>query len=761
MTNQFITNLKARRELMRRKYRFTFLFVLFMVLTACIPVSGAVSTPTIAPASPSQQVQAHTLPREAQVQSVDIKIIQAGPVLVNAIVRGSLSESCATFIDPQVRYTSKTFEIKLMTVSPDDRGCLQVTTPFEQSIALDTTNLTPGAYTVIANGVSTVFTLPSVSSQLYAELHLVVYTSDQIVQIKDLNIALSSIGNPAYNSMLPSGGAIAGTAYVLDSTDQNKVVAINASETQKLSFIQKPTSYGLATWRGSSDAQSHLAWGTQSTGSDTLSSLQMSAPDGSNLQTLLTQEETNPPVQLVAEFWSADGQSLYFSKEPMGLGGYILFGGASNLYKINITTKEVTELIPLGPSSGPQACLDAVSADFRYVADHCSGNKITIRDLTSSGTTTILPPADLTGFRIVGSARFNPDGSRLAYALAKSDQESEQGWVAVSDGTNGGSKLILTSQVGTYYTIAGWLDDRTLLVQSTNLLDCTPYCTSELWTVTSDGTDLQKVADGSLLAVITDPLSSDTLPTTAFTPSTTECTDSAQYISDDGLDGSTYAPNTAFTKTWTLKNTGTCTWDSNYMVYQLSGAYMTQQPGYWLLQQGRTVAPGQTLDVSVGMTSPVGNGNYKAYWGLKNGNGQVIPIQGGSDGNSFYVKIRVNDGSADTGAVTATSIDIIQEQGSGEICTASATYFVHAYISTDGPTTVSYEIGSSAGQISAGYFEDNNTQSPYVTGTLKFEQADDKKVNLRFVGPYPYPNNISVMLRVNNGEWVSTKLVCP
>jgi hypothetical protein len=227
------------------------------------------------------------------------------------------------------------------------------------------------------------------------------------------------------------------------------------------------------------------------------------------------------------------------------------------------------------------------------------------------------------------------------------------------------------------------------------------------------------------------------------------------------MDGTTYAPNTAFTKTWTVKNTGTCTWDSRYLVYQISGAFMTQQPGYWLVPPENTVEPGQIVDIKVGMTSPPQKGYYESYWGLKNEDGEIIPIEGGADGNSFYVEINVKSGSDDTGAVTATAIDIVPEQGSGDACKAASTYFVHAYISTDGPTTVSYEIGSSAGQISAGYFEDGNGLSDYVTGALSFTGADSKTISLRFVGPYPHPDDITVMLRVNGGEWINTKLYCP
>lgn len=249
-------------------------------------------------------------------------------------------------------------------------------------------------------------------------------------------------------------------------------------------------------------------------------------------------------------------------------------------------------------------------------------------------------------------------------------------------------------------------------------------------------------------------------PAATSVPAATKCQDSAQYISDDGIDGTTYAPNTPFTKTWTVKNTGSCTWDSKYLVIQISGALMTQQPGYWIVNPGQTVAPGQTVNISIGMTSPVENGSYKSYWAMKNENGQLIPIQGGTNGNSFYVKIKVNNANAASGNVTAESIDIELEQGSGAACTPDSTYFVHAYITADGPTTASYEIGSTAGQIAAGYFE-NNGLSPFVSGTAVFDQAETKTINLRFEGPYPYPDDITVNLRVNGGEWYSTKYACP
>ena len=252
------------------------------------------------------------------------------------------------------------------------------------------------------------------------------------------------------------------------------------------------------------------------------------------------------------------------------------------------------------------------------------------------------------------------------------------------------------------------------------------------------------------------------IPTVIVAPTGVTCSDSATFMSDVTIpDNSLLGPNAAFKKTWRVKNTGTCTWDSSYLVAYISGATMSQQPGYWIVPPGQTVAPGQTADVSVGMTSPVDNGNYVAYWGLKKVNGPFMPVAGGANGNSFYVKIKVSNGTPE-GKITAQSISIELEQGSGAVCTANSTYFVNASITANGPAAASYEINSTAGQIAAGNFQSSPTGpvGPVVTGTLVFDQADTKTINYRFVGPYPYPNDITINLKVNDGEWQNTKLSC-
>ena len=183
---------------------------------------------------------------------------------------------------------------------------------------------------------------------------------------------------------------------------------------------------------------------------------------------------------------------------------------------------------------------------------------------------------------------------------------------------------------------------------------------------------------------------------------------------------------------------------------------MSQDSAYYIVERGQRVAPGQTVDISVGMTSPVESGIYQSYWGLKKEHGQLIPIQGGAKGNSFYVKIKVNN-PPPGGQVTGASIGI-GSYGKEAGCTPDAIYYVEAYINADGPTSADYEISALAGNFQnltggvLGYS---------VTGTLVFDQAGTKDMAWMLVGPYyPYHDDIVVYLRVNGREFHNAKVSC-
>ena len=137
-----------------------FLLVLLVVaMTACTPVTRVASFTDSTPVP--QATQAQTAVREAQVQNVEIQIPKADPRHINAVVRGKLTEACAKLGDIQQRYAAHTFQITVFTVSPTDRGCAQIDTPFEQTIFLNGVDLSTGTYTVTVNGISTTFALPA------------------------------------------------------------------------------------------------------------------------------------------------------------------------------------------------------------------------------------------------------------------------------------------------------------------------------------------------------------------------------------------------------------------------------------------------------------------------------------------------------------------------------------------------------------------------------------------------------------------------
>ena len=126
-------------------------------------------------------------------------------------------------------------------------------------------------------------------------------------------------------------------------------------------------------------------------------------------------------------------------------------------------------------------------------------------------------------------------------------------------------------------------------------------------------------------------------PTTSTVPPST-C-DKAQFISDVTVpDGTTFAPGAAFTKTWRLKNIGNCTWTTSYQLFFYSGEKMG---GPDALTFPKSVAPGQTVDLTVSLTALNAAGSYRGYWMFKNASGALFGI--GSQANKpWWVDIKVS-----------------------------------------------------------------------------------------------------------------------
>jgi len=113
---------------------------------------------------------------------------------------------------------------------------------------------------------------------------------------------------------------------------------------------------------------------------------------------------------------------------------------------------------------------------------------------------------------------------------------------------------------------------------------------------------------------------------------------SAATIDQTVPDNTIMAPGQVFVKTWRLTNAGTCTWNSSYQLVFDHGDGMGVSSGYAQTLTAGTVAPGQSVDVSVTLTAPADPGTYTGYWRFRDPNGIYFGIGGAAP---WVVKIKV------------------------------------------------------------------------------------------------------------------------
>ena len=132
------------------------------------------------------------------------------------------------------------------------------------------------------------------------------------------------------------------------------------------------------------------------------------------------------------------------------------------------------------------------------------------------------------------------------------------------------------------------------------------------------------------------PTPSPTLiPTSTFTPTATPIPcNQAVFIKDVTYpDNTQITVNQNFTKTWRIKNTGSCSWTSGYQLVFDSGDRMGG-PTNQTLTSG-SIAPGQTVDISVNLTAPPAPGTYRGNWKIREPGGTLFGVSTGA----FWVQI--------------------------------------------------------------------------------------------------------------------------
>ena len=128
------------------------------------------------------------------------------------------------------------------------------------------------------------------------------------------------------------------------------------------------------------------------------------------------------------------------------------------------------------------------------------------------------------------------------------------------------------------------------------------------------------------------PTNTPVLPT-----ATTYC-NAMQFVTDVTYpDGAVVTPGGAFTKTWRLKNVGTCAWTPSYTIVFSDGNSMSGPSTQALVGN---INPGQTIDISVNLTAPASAGDYTGNWRIRDASGILF--------GKFFVQIKVQ------GPATAT-----------------------------------------------------------------------------------------------------------
>ncbi len=120
------------------------------------------------------------------------------------------------------------------------------------------------------------------------------------------------------------------------------------------------------------------------------------------------------------------------------------------------------------------------------------------------------------------------------------------------------------------------------------------------------------------------------LATPTFTPEPA-CEPNLAYLADVTVpDGTVFAPNEEFVKTWRVENNGTCNWDEGYRIRLTSGAAM----GVAEEQALFPARAGSEAEISITFITPSEAGVYQSTW-------KAVDSDGNAFGELFYVEIQV------------------------------------------------------------------------------------------------------------------------
>jgi hypothetical protein len=168
----------------------------------------------------------------------------------------------------------------------------------------------------------------------------------------------------------------------------------------------------------------------------------------------------------------------------------------------------------------------------------------------------------------------------------------------------------------------------------------------------------------------------------------------AEYVADVTIpDGTIVSPGASFWKTWSVKNTGSCSWNSTYkFVFMdgdiLGGAYVYNFPG--------VAAPNQTVEIPIQLFAPTTTGSFTGYWKIQAPDKTIFGV--GQYDQALSVSVVVGSGTPENNK-TASVYDITAVSYTIERrCTAANTFWhIWVNLTSNGPLKSTFSILQSDG----------------------------------------------------------------
>lgn len=214
----------------------------------------------------------------------------------------------------------------------------------------------------------------------------------------------------------------------------------------------------------------------------------------------------------------------------------------------------------------------------------------------------------------------------------------------------------------------------------------------------------------------------------------------SKFVSETIPDGTSYAAGESFSKTWTIRNIGSCKWTEDYRFEFEEG---TQMGGEGSIKVNTVVEPNETISFKVNLKAPSTNGDYTGVWRMKAADGEKM--------GKYWVVIKVGGGApapAPAGQFAVTSLFFSTALTPIDlICPDDVT--VTASIKTNAAGTVTYRWVDC---------ENNNED-----GSLVFNAAGTKNVSHNVPVDFSEIHWAKLYIDSPNHQWfgpVSFEVVC-